>query len=647
MNNSDKLNLYNMFTPYESDNWGHKIIYKANIDIPISSKHSKILLCNDMSCEFTKDYKPMPLLGGDSVSKISINTTNLKDYDYIYLKDLVKKIENNYENVDDKKYITIRRYFINGFDSLNVYYDDQPTFCHALFLPTKQINKYIDIMKQDYKTINNYASAWKYIATRYLINLFISMNVYCNLFPLSSTIIYLDIHTLNIFEKINDDNPYINLNKILNIDEIKDMFVYYDNTQSQLGSDININLQNLYKFIINEFNYKKFNNLKERFLSLLQLSSTFYSSTIIIRNLEIYDYEFKDLYTKYINSTDNTYIGQSIRYISAAKQDHIFKFSSDINIYIKYPKHLIWLDAHSNRPGIRMYEWINNFNNICKIYKKEIYLIPNAYHYNAPWHDIAQDNYLGWQQTKTAIGGIIQIANYINTTTSCLTNNIFMKTFGLPYIIDKNNELLIYKIRPHQEREPGNILSKFDYGIDEYVLVNFFTENYVIKRSLYFQFNFITDIWFNIWQYPMNKINTFLKKNYYIKINKLIGYDFIRKEYYLQLNNNIIEDDLNQLNKDDLNNLYYDLFNHELISYSSTSYSQYKMHETFINNTIDDINKIIDELNNIRLKFIEYIQFNFIKDIKNKCLIILFYYLKNIIILITIQLLVVNYYVIV
>lgn len=612
------------------DNFGHKFIYKVNTELP--NKNPNIAIINSLNnAQLDDNYQPKYLSGGTIDMDIYDAKTDYKYTDgssYIYRRDLLKQLENTYEDVDDQEYVTIKRYFLNGFESLEKYNPNEPTFCHSLFVPDFVLNNIVKLANENIdetfkqKIINE----WFRVFERYISQLIVILNIYTITIPNSSTILYIDSFLLETFSQIPDNHPDINLL----FENVKFNFSYNDSSDKYLSDKINNNLDLFYEYLTttfeNQHKTKPFKSMREHFIELLDIASNFSNNkSNIYRNIEIYEYKFQDNFINEIDGNkfykDNGFIGSLIRYISLSKRKYSFTVpGTKKKINIDRPKHLIWLDPHTSRPGIKLLEWINNFNYACNKHKKEVYLLPNNYHYNSVWHDLVKDDDLNWQSTKSALAGLVQIANFADTNDDegCMNDINFRKTIGLGFTLDKNDNLLLYNFRPIVNHSYFGQIHSYNYGIDEYVLTNLFVVDNILKFSIYNNFYFIWDIWFTNGGYyyynasndSYKKLTDFLYNDAIKKTNTIVKYDELRDIYYL----NIKELDelkfiklLDSTSSSDLNNIKITLFN--------------------------DINKtnmdIFNEINNRIIQFKYYLQYDFINDIKKKCLILLCYYLRK------------------
>jgi len=432
----------NSFYYIKSKNNDHKIFLKTNNE----NIH--------FECKDIFEYQNF----NNIISKYQINCYNNKIFETKENEDKFNKQKNILENQpfeylnDDEqdKIFEVNKYEINNFKYIiNL---DEPTLCLSLFSP--------DINKMKNNPINNPKIIEffnKLIYTQ--IKLLLSFRFY---FPSSNIILYLDQNLINFFEIVdNEIQSYLSylLNRIFR----SKLFYLFKNINTELNNFIQLVFKKL-----KEYKYYNFDNFLNKYLFFinficsmkndsLQISDSV--SELFLNNYSIiYGYNFIKL-----NNIEYTeYVGQLIRYLPLTIKQNRYK-------------HLIWRDPHHVIIRQTEFEWIRSFNNLGKTNNAEIYLLPITYDYCRPWHDIIKseiDN--KYYQYSIIAGTMIQMCNFTNSD-SFLDKINYIQTIGLPFLLDKNNELILYK----------NCPLLYNYGLDEYILSSFLSIKSIKNKSIY------------------------------------------------------------------------------------------------------------------------------------------------------------------
>ena len=120
-------------------------------------------------------------------------------------------------------------------------------------------------------------------------------------------------------------------------------------------------------------------------------------------------------------------------------------------------------------------EWIKSFNNLGKNNKELLYLLPCTTQYCKPWHDLIKSNIDNKYYQKSALAGMtIQMCNFTDSE-SFFDIDTYIQSIGLPFLLDKNDELILFK----------NCSHLYDYGLDEFILSSFYIIDSIKKKSIY------------------------------------------------------------------------------------------------------------------------------------------------------------------
>jgi len=142
-----------------------------------------------------------------------------------------------------------------------------------------------------------------------------------------------------------------------------------------------------------------------------------------------------------------------------------------------------------------MIEWITNLNKASEQNKKEIYFLQRD----------------GDQIVST---GIIQIVNFTdnNPDEGCINNNIFKQSLGQIFLLNNNETELNEPIENTLEYKIYSIrtAAKLKYPLNSLLYIN-----YILEKSIYYHYNSIEMIWFDIKNKHVNNIIQ-LYNNYFL-----------------------------------------------------------------------------------------------------------------------------------
>jgi hypothetical protein len=378
---------------------------------------------------------------------------------------------------------------------------DGPTFSISLFMPNNSVFK------------KSYAS-WtqKYFMTQ--IKNILVLKYY---FPDCNIRIYFDWYMLeNGFAKLPGDDISLILTKQV------DHLVYNDFEEDK-QQHIRDYLNKFYNKLKTYETYP-YKNGMERFIHCYQLASI----EQVSGNSSSGDFFVYKLSGPFIENEKtseeghitNGFIGQQIRYISLRQKAYDWN-----GVIINRPVHLVWRDAHANGTAYNDYLWIKEMNDFSKNNKTELYLVPTSINYSPLWNDTVKCQVNGKYYTRSAIAGIVQ---FINSTNSelFLSNDIYNRSIGVTFLLDKNNNLPLIN---HRHMGYNENQKNYGYGIDEYVNSAFFNLDEIRKKSLYFTHYFANQLFINdsfiiiellILQYLINsnKISNTISQFEFIKL---------------------------------------------------------------------------------------------------------------------------------
>lgn len=397
--------------------------------------------------------------------------------DRIILKNFIKNIKDEFDNEppealhDDKQYIVLRK--LKNMGKLNFdnheKISDKITFCNSLFCPL------LDLSTTD----KDYETKWDGWLNRYFFNL-IKFIIICkfHLENKSSIRLYLDHAFINQFLKF-DKNTYV-YQKILKIDFTSsyDYEVLINNKISS-SEKIDIFLQNFVKT-----NKDELPTACHLFFKLINLA---------IENnypVEIFTYELKDIFrdsnSKSLLSIESGYIGQLIRYICLKQVQYLYNGKN-----IEPNKCYIWRDAHTTTPGYNDIEIITSVYDFAKKNKKKINLIPSSFTNARNWHNLVICNNASF--LRGIYAGINNFFNFSDQLS--MTEDLYIKTIGKSFMITNKNKLALYYLRPPFVNEfTKKTLRGFSYGIEEFLLSEFFNHNK--NENIYFKDHFYGKVLF-------------------------------------------------------------------------------------------------------------------------------------------------------
>jgi len=422
-----------------------------------------------------------------------------------------KQAEINNKNViaieNQKDYFELYRYGINELKKPND--NDNITFSISLFKPnTNQL-----------KIGTDEAANW---ITRYFKNHLKQILLINFFFPEANYRTYLDYYMLAFFESLSGDDDRLKLNKYINnFDHID-----YENYEID-----NINKIFNYFLIINkEFENKNFENGLARILFYYDIACKIIISNgnpylNKTRTGDFFVYKFKGPFLENIGTEleghiTNGYIGQGIRYISTIQQKYEWNGS-----IIKRPTYLVWRDAHTNSLAYNDFEWISKLYKICKEKKNKLFFIPSSIDYVSGWHDLSICKVNNTKKFRSAIAGIVQFINFTEDE-YFIPFDIYKKSIGMMFLLNKNNELPIKIHRPWGYAGHMNAWKKeYEYGIEEYCFASFFNLDYFMKNSIFYNHHFITRI------YSIFSKNDILANVEFLLFKFLVDNNIINKTY--------------------------------------------------------------------------------------------------------------------
>lgn len=403
---------------------------------------------------------------------------------YEYIEKEIQK-NNIIKEPNQKNFFNLYRYNLSEGNVPAPNSSDEPTLSISLFMDANAL------LKNNFDQFTN-----KYF--QYQILLILSFKYY---FPRGNVRIYFDKYLFDALEKMSGTDE-----KLILPVKIGNKFEYIDYEEDK-GEKVKIYLQQYLEYV-NMWNNTQFKSGLHRFLSYYDLASRAYSENDSFKINEnggdFYVYELFGPFIQYFEKLSNGdfketlqpteykchqtfgYIGQHMRYISLNQKNYNYK-----GIMIERPKHLIWRDGHTNTPAYNDSQWIKEFNRNCREAKKELYLIPVSAEYEQVWNDKVICTIDRSLVTRSAIAGIQQYANYTNSD-RFIPYDIYCQSFGLPFIVDENNQLILMKERPNQHHEwAKKTYNRYMYGIDEYTLSSIFDIKYFKSKSIYLNHYFL------------------------------------------------------------------------------------------------------------------------------------------------------------
>jgi len=483
-------------------------------------------------------------------------------------------------NIDQFKIFEIYKYEINNINYINNL--DDPTLCLSLFIRKQDLD---NIKKNSINNPNLFKFFVKYVYTQ--IKLILSYRFY---FPLSNIILYIDINLIEFFEtpdnEINSFLSYL-LNKIFK----SRLFYLLNNEDENFNKYIQSILTRLRKY-----EYYNFDNFFNRYIFYIYfICSSDYNNFDKSDNYAIiYGYKFNIL-----NNIEKTeYIGQLIRYLP-------------LTINKNRHKHFIWRDPSHIIIKPMEAEWIKSFNQICKNNKDNVYLLPITSQYCRPWHDVIKSDIDNkYYQYSVIAGTTIQMCNFTDTD-YFFDIDTYVQSIGLPFLLDKDNDLILFKNCPHL----------YNYGIDEYVLSSFLIIDSIKSKSIYAKQLRISDILnMTLEYYNEISISIMLLFVYLYEHNGLLTFtnDLIDNSQINQrttLKNFINSIEILRKLLFNINNKYFDkiilllsivptIYNiHEIVSENYVDELRFNMYNRSFNieETLDNILNIFRELYNIKI----------------------------------------------
>lgn len=469
-----------------------EVIVKKNIKLELESKyqyHKFVLEDSDTN------YGHNNLLW----SSDSFVLTKDSDKQQI-VKDLIKNKQIK-PIEDQKRFFELKRYCINEPKKPNMATEGSPTLSFSLFIPNHIT----------FSDSNNYTS--KNWIEKYIINIFKLIIAFNHYFPQGNILFYID-HFL--IEKLK-----IKIN--LKITDIIDQFFYIDVNDN--NDNLDDTLSRFYFELLKYENYQ-FNNFSEELMFYLYLASIFDRKT---SSIDFFVYEFKECFREQNGHITNGYIGQLIRYISVIQTEYNW-----VSQPISRPKHIIWRDAHTNCLASVDSQWIKS---VSQAEKEILYLLPSNIIYKKDWHELISCN--GKYDRRSYLAGVIQIKNSTRDKFQ-IPLDIYLRSVGLAFILNNNGLPLAEHRTLNYDKYPG-----YSYGIDEYLLSNFYKIDYFLRHSLYMSHLFIFNIiplitkYSNFFHFCYVILLQFLQIEKLINEKRLYFYQFIEKIEALRKNKDL------------------------------------------------------------------------------------------------------------
>jgi hypothetical protein len=425
-------------------------------------------------------------------------------------KEIDNMIRKKLHTINENDYFEIYRYCINKCNKPND--SDGPTFSFSLFLPNNKLNK----EPYEYKNwIENYYF-------KQIINILV-INYY---FPESNIVFYFDHYLLEKFKKTKYDDPNLDITNLFKTYE-------YNDYHKEKGKIIS-NFIESFSVEFKKYTNYKFNNFLEKFIFTYDLASKYYKNNVFKnKTSDFFVYRFKEPFLENINTVNeghitNGYLGQYTRILILRRKEYNYNGTK-----IKIHKHILFRDSHATLTCYEDYKVIKKVNLISKK-NKELYFFPKNFDYCGTWHDhvISDVNNL-YYKTSFQMGQI-QIIN----CSLHYNDNLYLKTIGLPFILNSNNELVIKNHRPLgvHYKNYKHILKEYDYGLDEYIISSFLIEKYFHSKIIYLK-RYFQQILFDFYNLFYDSQQDYY---YYISISQIIILNYLK-------NKNLISNSINYL----------------------------------------------------------------------------------------------------
>lgn len=307
-----------------------------------------------------------------------------------------------------------------------------------------------------------------------------------------------------------DGNVKLLFDKFM-LDKFSSEFVDIDETISYYISDVDIDNKNKIVRSITHYNneiklkiskLEKNNSIKINTLDKILLMYDTASNLNKNIFIEMFAYEFSDLFThetiskyntKVTQAITNGYIGQLIRYLSVIQDDYLF----DNNVFSK-SRHIVIRDGHAVSPGKFDCEWINELNIQCYKNNRTISMMMFSHYYKKIWNGdiccceniVTNSSPAGWSQFAMFGENKNFITRYkkIITLPFIITND----EKNIPFLNFRNNKT---KYFINEKKDIKNTLIfnnylNYGYGIDEFLLSTLISDKIILQHQMLVEFLF-------------------------------------------------------------------------------------------------------------------------------------------------------------
>ena len=462
----------------ENNNFGHKLIWKG-VDFP-----SRIFVPDDNNPENvdSENLYGENLYGGAYEPLRDSKNTNTNGEDNLKFQLIDEALKINKLSSFDREQEVFKLYRC-GVGEL------------AMPISTENPSVSLSLFKSDLD--KDISSEWvdKYVIS--ILTFLISFNYFI---PNGSIRYYLDWYTLEYLKKLSPNSLLISPLTESNFKNPHDF---------EEGEQVSVLYARFDAFIQNQG--QKFLNAYEKLIYYIFMSSKIYnavdSDEQIMRNksADLYIYKFEDGYgfTETINGVmchiSNGYIGQLIRYICLAQEDYMYH-----DKLIKRNKHFFWRDPHHTAIGKNDSLLISALNNSAKNSEKKRFNLITRAPGRPSWHDLVKCPIFPYHTERlSTIASIVQMTNFQDSST-WFTPEIYLKTFGMVFILNDSNKITFQNHRPPVKSNRGGkirgTLSSYQYGIDEYVLSNLYKLDYFKNQNILYN-----NIPYHAFFYPTSK----------------------------------------------------------------------------------------------------------------------------------------------
>jgi hypothetical protein len=219
---------------------------------------------------------------------------------------------------------------------------------------------------------------------------------------------------------------------------------------------------------------------------------TFDNSTSIFYSYK-FNQPFVEIKGKKIYHIKNGYIGQLVRYISLIQED----YTLNGNI-IKRNNMIMIRDGQVCAVPFKNgdIKFTLLIKDICS--SKKIRLFPLYFYNDYAWIRHGRVRIFNYSNdyeiniNYSLLAGMMTFCNFTNDK-SCIDEMAFRRTLGLPFLLDRNKNLLFGKLRKKLEQ-----FDSYDYGIEEFCLSNIFEDKYFIANSITIPFDFYENTYYEL-----------------------------------------------------------------------------------------------------------------------------------------------------